>query len=117
MHLEIIGARYYYGRHATGSVLLNNGNVVLHMTRKDCKDVAFRLAKREIDRLTEVNNHTEAAIIATSLLGTEDEVEILKSIQARHDRYGHLKYEDMKTRDSIASPYFRELDRTGLSSL
>jgi hypothetical protein len=111
MYLEIISAREYYGKHATGSVLLNNGSVVLHMSRQECEDSARLITKRRIEALTEKNNHTEAAILATRLLGSQGEVDILIEIKAKQEAFGHIKYEDLQVRDRIAAPYLKILGK------
>jgi hypothetical protein len=33
-HFEIVPAKLYYGKHAIGSVMLCNGNVVIHLPTK-----------------------------------------------------------------------------------
>lgn len=38
-HYEVLSARKYYGRHATGTVLLVNGSVEFHGKHRDIKKI------------------------------------------------------------------------------
>ena len=38
-HFEIVSARIWYGRHATGAVLLRNGYCEHHGTKASCKRI------------------------------------------------------------------------------
>ena len=44
-HYEMLSAKKYYGKHATGSVLLQNGSVVYHGATKDVKKMYAQTQK------------------------------------------------------------------------
>ena len=46
-HCELVSARVYYGRHATGSVVLVNGQPEFHGKTKDAKEFLKKLEARK----------------------------------------------------------------------
>lgn len=111
MNIEILGARKYYSRYATGSVLLINGNPVVHLPRKECEQVAASIVRRKFEQLTEINDHTTAAQLLVDFLGTPEEQDTLTRIALNHERKGHIEYADMVTRDTMTSKYHKLLNK------
>ena len=65
--------------------------------------------KKQYDELTDQNQHGEAALVLAQTLGTSDDVELIKAINARHMKRGSISRGEQMLRDEIANSLYRTM--------
>ena len=65
--------------------------------------------KKQYDELTDKNQHGEAALALAQTLGTSDDVELIKAINARHMKRGSISRGEQMLRDEIANSLYRTM--------
>ena len=80
------------------------------MKVSEIKNALLELQK-QLDVLIDYNNHTGAAVLLIESLGSEDEIKIVQEISINHEKRGHITYQDMQERDSIANRYYKLLNK------
>ena len=60
-------------------------------------------------RLENENLHNDCAILLVKNFGTQEELERINSIRAKHMERGHILYEEQKERMEISQKYYKEL--------
>ncbi len=59
--------------------------------------------------LTDNNRHNDAAILLVKHFGTQDELKVLKEIESKHIKNGHITAEDSVLRNQISGKYYYHL--------
>ena len=65
--------------------------------------------RKQYDELTDQNQHGQAALVLAQTLGTSDDVEIIKAINARHMKRGSISKGEQTLRDEIANSLYRTM--------
>jgi len=65
--------------------------------------------ERRYDRLTDNNDHNEAAMLLIKTFGTQEEKEIMEGIIKRHERLGYIEDADRILRYEISNKYYKLL--------
>ena len=65
--------------------------------------------RKQYDELTDQNQHGQAALVLAQTLGTSDDVEIIKAINARHMKRGSISKCEQILRDEIANSLYRTM--------
>ena len=65
--------------------------------------------KKRYDELTDENQHGQAALELSQVLGDSDEVALLKAINARHEKRGSISKGEQTLRDEIANAHYKTM--------
>ena len=65
--------------------------------------------KKRYDELTDENQHGQAALELSQVLGDSDEVALLKAINARHEKRGSISRGEQTLRDEIANAHYKTM--------
>jgi uncharacterized protein YrzB (UPF0473 family) len=57
--------------------------------------------------LTEINDHTRAAVLLVDTFGTEDEKDEIGAIAVRHKKDGHISMRDSHRRFELSNKYYK----------
>ena len=74
------------------------------------ESVINEVSKAEIDELEDNNQHSEVALKLVQAFGNDYETKVVKLINARHDKRGHILHNEQKIRDQIITKYYKMLD-------
>jgi len=86
------------------------GLVTLKPLKEASNDKAVKSIEK-IAKLTDSNNHTEAALELAKLIGNKKWIKVLESIDDIQDAVGHLPSEIGQYRNSVLTQLFTEAEK------